>query len=77
MLSLCQFLPFNHKHANRRSSQVIGYWVNKFVQCEEVQAILKFCTGSESKKSVAIPKILKEGKRCELDQDVVRWSTLH
>jgi len=26
---------------------------------------------------MAIPKILKEGKSCELDQDVVRWSTLH
>lgn len=26
---------------------------------------------------MAIHKILKEGRTCELDQDVVRWSTLH
>ena len=78
MLSLYRFLLFNDKHhVSRHSSQVIGCWVIKFVLHEEAQKILKFCTGSESKKSVAILKILKEGKSCVLDQNVVGWSTLH
>jgi len=68
----------HHKHhTSRQTSQVPGCWVIKFVWRKEAQEILKFSTGSKSKKSMAIPKILKEGKSCELDQDVVRWSTLH